>query len=68
MEMLIKVLKNSAINDYRILETNSQSSELFYVGKKLETNRGTNLRNVEVTIYVDEDKPISAVRLPLRSG
>ena len=55
MEKLIKVLKNSAINDYRILETNSQSSELFYVGKKLETNRGTNLRNVEVTIYVDED-------------
>ena len=55
MEKLIKVLKNSAINDYRILETNSQSSELFYVGKKLETNRGTNLRNVEVTIYVDQD-------------
>ena len=61
MEKLIKVLKNSAVNDYRILETNSESSELFYVGKKLETNRGTNLRNVEVTIYINEgDKRGSA--------
>ena len=55
MEKLIKVLKNSGVNDYRILETNSQSSELFYVGKKLETNRATNLKKVDVTIYVDVD-------------
>jgi len=53
MEKLINALSNSVINDYRIIEVNSESSELFYVGKKLETNRGTSLKNIQVTIYVD---------------
>ena len=55
MEKLIKALKQSAINDYKIIVTDSESSELFYVGKKLETNRSTNLNNTQVTIYVDVD-------------
>ena len=55
MEKLIKALKESAINDYKIVETKSESSELFYVADKLETSRATDLRNVEVTIYVDVD-------------
>ncbi|MBE6136394.1 MAG: hypothetical protein E7181_03910 [Erysipelotrichaceae bacterium] len=55
MEKLIKALSNSAINDYKIIEVNSESSELFYVGKKLETNRATNLKQINVTIYVDVD-------------
>ena len=61
MEKLIKALQESAINDYKIVETKSHSSELFYVADKLETSRATDLKNVEVTIYVDvEDKRGSA--------
>ena len=55
MEKLIRALSNSAINDYKIIEVNKESSELFYVGKKLETNRATDLKEVNVTIYVDVD-------------
>ena len=55
MEKLLKALSSSAVNDYKIIEVNSESSELFYVGKKLETNRATNLKSVSVTIYIDID-------------
>ena len=54
MEKLIKVLKASPINDYKIQVTHSESVELFYVLNKLETNRATNIDEAEVTIYVDE--------------
>ncbi|MCR4879483.1 MAG: hypothetical protein K5906_00800 [Bacilli bacterium] len=53
MEKLIKVLNASPINDYKIQVTHSESVELFYVLNKLETNRATNIDEVEVTIYVD---------------
>ena len=57
MEKLLRVLKSSPINDYKIQITHSESVELFYVLNKLETNRATNIDEVEVTIYVDvEDK------------
>ena len=55
MEKLIRALQKSAVNDYKIIEVDSESSELFYVGKKLETNRATILKNIDVTIYVDVD-------------
>lgn len=55
MEKLFKALEQSPINDYKIKIVNSNSSELFYVGNKLETNRHTNLQTTEVTIYIDED-------------
>ena len=54
MEKLIKVLKSSPVNDYKITVTHSESVELFYVLNKLETNRATDINEVEVTIYVDE--------------
>ena len=57
MEKLIKALKASPINDYKIQIVHSESSELFYVLNKLETNRATDIDEVTVTIYIDvEDK------------
>ena len=57
MEKLIKVLKESPISEYKISEVHSESVELFYVLNKLETNRATDIHEIEVTIYVDvEDK------------
>lgn len=61
MEKLIKVLKDSPINDYKIKVVHSESAELFYVLNKLETSRATNIEEYEVTIYIDrEDKRGSA--------
>ena len=57
MEKLIKVLKESPISEYKIRCEHSESIELFYVLNKLETNRATDINEIEVTIYVDvEDK------------
>ena len=55
MEKLIKVLKESPISDYRINVIHSESRELFYVLNKLETNRATNIDEIEVTIYINVD-------------
>ncbi len=55
MEKLIKVLKDSPINDYKISVVHSESAELFYVLNKLETSRATNIEEYEVTIYIDRD-------------
>ena len=55
MEKLIKVLKASPISEYKINIIESESSELFYIIDKLETNRATKLKEVEVTIYIDQD-------------
>ena len=55
MEKLIKALNKSGVNDYKIVCTHSESVELFYVLNKLETNRATDINEVEVTIYIDVD-------------
>ena len=55
MEKLIKVLKESPISEYKINIVESESCELFYIIDKLETNRATKLKEVEVTIYIDKD-------------
>lgn len=55
MEKLIKILKSSPINDYKIEINHSESVELFYVLNKLETNRATDINEINVTIYIDEE-------------
>lgn len=57
MEKLIKVLKASPISEYKINIIETTGNELFYIVDKLETSRAVNLKEVEVTIYIDrEDK------------
>lgn len=56
MEILFKVL--SAAKDIAAWKVNStyrESCELFYVQKKVETNRATSTEDHTVTIYVDVD-------------
>ena len=55
MEKLIKVLKSSPINEYKINIIETTGNELFYIIDKLETSRAVNLKEVEVTIYIDRD-------------
>lgn len=52
-----KVLKSiPEIKDYKITAVHTSSYELFYVQKKLETNRATDTDDYHVTVYIDKDK------------
>jgi len=51
IEKLLKL--NKEVNAYRITEKHNESVELFYVLKKLETNRATNYTEYSVTVYRD---------------
>lgn len=56
MEKFIQILKkNKEVSDWSIQSFQKKSCELFYVGKKLETNRATDVETIKVTIYVDRD-------------
>ncbi len=53
---LLEALKaNKDLTDYEVIETNTQSAQLFYVLNKLETNRYTDNIDTTVTIHVKHD-------------
>lgn len=55
-ESIVKVLKeNKDVSAYKVVSTKTSSYELFYVQKKLETNRATDTADYSVTVYVDQD-------------
>ena len=43
------------VSAWKLTVSEKQSSELFYVGRKLETNRATDTTNYVLTIYVDKE-------------
>lgn len=53
----IKSLLNSnkEISGYRVIQTKTESYELFFVHEKLETVRNTDTCDTRVTVYVDHD-------------
>ena len=54
MKRLFELLKNNKeVADYKVTETNTHSYQLFYVKNRLETNRVSDLKEIEVTVYVD---------------
>ena len=56
MKNLIKLLKaESGISAYRVSERKTESYELFFVHRKLETVRATDTAACSVTVYVDHD-------------
>ena len=56
MEQLFSALKKAPdIAAWKVNSTHTESCELFYVQKKVETNRATSTEDCSVTIYVDED-------------
>lgn len=48
--------KNAQVSDWLIRLTDTNTSELFYVGKNLEVNRAASVKETEVTIYTDTEK------------
>ena len=56
IELLKKLLgENKEVSDYKINFVGTKSSELFFVGKKLETTRATDVCDILVTVYKDHD-------------
>ncbi len=57
IELLKDILSETKeVSAWNINFTTNRSSELFYVGKKLETNRATDTQSIEVSIYVDREE------------
>ncbi|MFA7100254.1 MAG: metallopeptidase TldD-related protein [Bacilli bacterium] len=68
IERIIKALKNNPkVNAWRILETKSKSSELFFVSKRLETTRATDLDAFKVTVYTDFDGFRGSATMPVET-
>jgi predicted Zn-dependent protease len=56
MEKLLKILKKSKkISAWKVNIVETESTELFYVLKQLETNRATHTFDYNVTLYIDKD-------------
>ena len=52
-QRIIDILKNtSGISDWRVLTTRTESNELFFVHKNLETVRSTDTADIKVSVYV----------------
>ena len=56
MKRIIELLnKNKKVSAWKLVEVETESCELFYVLKNLETNRATNTTSISLTLYVDKD-------------
>jgi len=56
IERIIDLLKaDSGVSDYRINATKTESNELFFVHKDLETVRSTDTTDIKVTVFVAHD-------------
>ena len=56
MNRVINILKStSGISDWKVNSTKTESTELFFVHKSLETVRSTDTTDLKVTVYVAHD-------------
>ena len=55
MSELKRLLENAGLDGWRVSETATESYELFFVHKNLETVRATDTVTTQVTVYVDHD-------------
>ena len=56
MKSIVELLnENKKVSAWKLVETETESCELFYVLRKLETNRATNTKDISLTIYVDSE-------------
>lgn len=53
-DLMIKALADLGIEHYRILENRRRSAELFFVRRRLDMRRMTDVREFNVTVFVDE--------------
>ena len=56
MDRVIKIINNvDGISDWKVNSTRTESTELFFVHKNLETVRATDTCDIKVTVYVAHD-------------
>lgn len=56
MKSIIELLnENKKVSAWKLTETETESCELFYVLRNLETNRATKTKDISLTIYVDSE-------------
>ena len=54
MKSIIELLnENKKVSAWKLIESETESCELFYVLKNLETNRASKTKDISLTIYVD---------------
>jgi predicted Zn-dependent protease len=69
MNRVINILKNtSGISDWRVLSTRTESTELFFVHKNLETVRSTDTNDIKVTVYVSHDEKLGEATFSVYSS
>ncbi len=54
-DLIIKILAELGIGHYRVLESRRRSAELFFVRRRLDMRRMTDVREYQVTVFVDAD-------------
>lgn len=69
MNRVINILNNTnGISDWRALSVNTESTELFFVHKNLETVRSTDTTDIKVTIYVAHDERLGEATFSVYSS
>ena len=56
IEKILKALKNNNVSIYKLVDTVCESTEVFFVKKKLDTRRIANTETVDVTVYREFEK------------
>lgn len=55
-DIILQALEKLGIGEYRIIESNKKSAELFFVKKTLDMKRAKEVTKYEVTVFVDFEK------------
>lgn len=68
-QRVIDILKNtSGISDYRVSTIRTESTELFFVHRDLETVRSTDTTDIKVTVYVAHDEKLGEAMFSVYSS
>ena len=66
---VINILKNtSGISDWKVNTVRTESTELFFVHKNLETVRSTDTTDIKVTVYVAHDEKLGEASFSVYSS
>jgi len=66
---IIDILKTTEeISDWRVISTRTESTELFFVHKDLETVRSTDTTDIKVTVYVMHDERLGEATFSVYSS
>ena len=69
MNRVIDILKRrEGISDWKINRVRTESTELFFVGRSLETVRSTDTTDLKVTLYVSHDEALGEATFSVYSS